>query len=308
MNRRELDATAPTSSSPAVINSLLPAPPGAASISAFYKPSIFTDTLAEMTSQDIEKASREGAIVLWTLGVIEEHGPHLPTGTDIYLPTARLRRVRTLLSEHGIPSVILPAYYWGVNHVTSSFPSSIEVRPEIMTELMVDVLKSLKKGGFKSVFCASGHNDALHNQTIYEGIKKGRESSQIDASFLVDSMVARRLKFKSTDPKVTIYSASHEGTPPRFLDVHAGSFETSMMMATEPGLVRTDVMRSLRSTDLGPEDLAEWRKGHEHARKKTPLGYFGDPASADAEVGVRIQEAESIMMTAAIIRHLDSKK
>jgi creatinine amidohydrolase len=80
-----------------------------------------------------------------------------------------------------------------------------------------------------------------------------------------------------------------------------------MMMATEPNLVRVDVMRSLKSTDLGPEDLAEWRKGHEHAKRKTPLGYFGDPASADAELGMRIQEVESVAMAEAIIRRVNVK-
>lgn len=273
----------------------------------FHAPSIFKDTTAEMTSADVEKAAREGAIVLWAFGVLEEHGPHLPTGTDVYLPSARLRRIRPLLLEHGIPSVILPPYYWGVNHVTSSFSSSIEVRPQIMADLMADVLASLKKCGFTSVFCASGHNDALHNKTIHEGVRKGHEASGIDASFLVETTIANRLGFDPHDARLTIYAMKHEGPPPRFLDIHAGGFETSMMMVSEPALVRTDVMRTLLSTDLGPEDLAQWRKGGEHARQITPQGYFGDPASASVEVGEKIQEAESLAMAEAIVRRLRLK-
>lgn len=46
--------------------------------------SIFEKTMADMTWQEVEKASKENQIVLFPLGVIEEHGPHLPLGTDSY--------------------------------------------------------------------------------------------------------------------------------------------------------------------------------------------------------------------------------
>ena len=46
---------------------------------------IFKDTMAEMTYKQIEKLVEQDAIVLFPVGIIEEHGPHLPLGTDIYL-------------------------------------------------------------------------------------------------------------------------------------------------------------------------------------------------------------------------------
>src|SRR5450830_321439 len=100
---------------------------------------IFADTMAEMTWYQVEEAARAGAVVLWAFGVIEQHGPHLPAGTDVYLPSAQLRRVRATLAARGQRSVIVPPYYWGVNHVSAAFPISFRVRPEIMIELMADV-------------------------------------------------------------------------------------------------------------------------------------------------------------------------
>src|SRR5574340_175791 len=44
--------------------------------------SIFEDTIAEMTYPQVEAAIVRGAVGLWAIGVIEQHGPHLPTGTD----------------------------------------------------------------------------------------------------------------------------------------------------------------------------------------------------------------------------------
>lgn len=47
--------------------------------------SIFSDTMADMTFLQIEQAAQEKQVVLFPIAVIEEHGPHLPLGTDVYL-------------------------------------------------------------------------------------------------------------------------------------------------------------------------------------------------------------------------------
>src|SRR5947207_2657461 len=102
--------------------------------------SIFEGTLADMTYTELEEAIRRNAVALWALGVIEEHGPHLPLATDVYLPSATLRQVRQQLTAAGQPAVIVPPFYWGVNSVTADFVGSIAVRSEVVTELIIDVL------------------------------------------------------------------------------------------------------------------------------------------------------------------------
>lgn len=49
------------------------------------KINILKDTMAEMPYTEVEKLAQKGAVVLFPVGIIEEHGPHLPLGTDIYL-------------------------------------------------------------------------------------------------------------------------------------------------------------------------------------------------------------------------------
>src|SRR5262245_16091886 len=146
--------------------------------------SIFKDTMADMTFPEISRAAARRAVVLWGLGVIEQHGPHLPLGTDVYMPSELLRRVRKLLAEKGVDSVIMPPFYWGVNQVSGLFPGSFVVRPEIMIELMVDLIKSLKKDSFSRLFCVSGHGDALHNRTIHAGVRRAADESGIKAYFV----------------------------------------------------------------------------------------------------------------------------
>jgi creatinine amidohydrolase len=263
--------------------------------------SIFAGTMAELTWGEVAAAARAGAVALWAFGVIEQHGPHLPTGTDVYLPAAKLRRTRALLAEAGIAAVIVPPYYWGVNHVSGAFPASPRVRPSVMAALMADVIGSLADDGFGHLFCVTGHGDAEHNRTIYEGIRQGGEGRPIRASFLAEARLVERLGLSPADPLVTPFTPAATGPARPFLDIHAGEWETSAMLATHPGLVRQEVVPGLVPTDFVAADLAEWRRGLGHARAKTPLGYLGDPAAASLEDGQRSLEAQAVAMAAAIV-------
>jgi creatinine amidohydrolase len=266
--------------------------------------SIFADTMADMTAGEVAAAASAGAVALWAFGVIEQHGPHLPCGTDVYLPSARLRRIRAILQTQSVPSVIVPPYYWGVNVVSRAFPASPAVRPAVMIELMADVFASLADNGFRHVFCVSGHGDAEHNRTIHAGILRGTADGRIGGSFLAEAGLARRLGFAATDPHMTLFEHQRGAVPGGFADVHAGAWETSDMLALYPELVRQDVVPTLRSTDFTPEDLEEWRLGEQHSVRKAPHGYVGDPAAANAAQGAASIEAGAQAAAAAIIAHL----
>jgi creatinine amidohydrolase len=91
--------------------------------------SVLSQTIAEDTYTGVERAAARGAIALWALGAIEEHGPHLPLATDVEIPSAQLRGVKARLARAGIQAVIVPPYYWGVNRVTGDFAGSITSGP-----------------------------------------------------------------------------------------------------------------------------------------------------------------------------------
>jgi creatinine amidohydrolase len=260
-------------------------------------PSIFQDTMAEMTYPEVEAAIGRGAIALWSMGVIEQHGPHLPTATDVYIPSARLRAVKALLAENGIESLIVPPFYWGVNYVSANFPASIKVRAEVMVELVSDVIQSLGGDGIRQVFCVSGHNDRAHNEAIFQAMQKGSAASSAKACFISEEAILRRLGIDLADPHVMPFSVRSEQPPGAFLDIHAGEWETSVMLGFNPDVVRQEKLPDLAPTNLGPQDLTEWRKGFEVSRRVTPLGYFGDPAAANAERGRAsiAREAEAIV-------------
>ncbi len=261
--------------------------------------SVFHDTMADMTYPEIEHAARKGAVALWGLGVIEQHGPHLPLATDVYVPAAILRGARSMLAARGIESVIVPPFYWGVNHVTGGFAGSFVVRPAVMIELMTDVFLSLKKDGFTRLFCLSGHGDALHNRTLLDGVRQGSRAAGIEGRMVVKRAAIARLGFDPADPHLAIGDAVASAGG-NHLDVHAGDWETSLVWAAFPEVVRDQVLPQLQPTNLVQADLLEWRKGGEHALRTTPLGYFGDPAGASRERGRELLQREAEAVAGAI--------
>lgn len=266
--------------------------------------SIFHDTMADMTFLEIERAARAGAVPLWALGVIEQHGPHLPLATDVYVPSAILRSAKRLLADRGIEAIIVPPFYWGVNHVTGSYVGSFVVRPSVVVDLMTDVFASLKKDGFGRVFCLSGHGDALHNRTILDGVRQGSLTADIEGRMLVQPSAAARLGFDPADPHLAMTETAAAPTK-KYLDIHAGEWETSLVWAAFPDIVRSEILPRLASTHFEIPDLAEWRQGGEHAQRKTPLGYIGDPAVSSRDQGLELLRHEATLVADAVAAALE---
>lgn len=75
--------------------------------------SIFEDTIADMTYREVEAAVERHAPIIVPIGVIEQHGPHLPLGTDAYGACMIARLVRRRLAERAMEILIVPPFYGG---------------------------------------------------------------------------------------------------------------------------------------------------------------------------------------------------
>lgn len=268
------------------------------------KKSIFEDTIAEQTYLEVDEAIKKGAIGLWAMGVIEQHGPHLPTGTDVYIPSARLIAVKKALRLMGHESIIIPPFYWGVNCVSSAFPASIKVRPEVMIELIRDVIKSFHGDGLRNLFTISGHNDRAHNSAIFQAMQLSALDTDIKCSFICDEEILKRLEIDLSNPQVLPYKTPYNSSNSDFLDIHAGEWETSIMLNYHKDVVKDQMLPNLKSTNLKHEDLVKWRIGGEVSKKITPLGYFGNPALATKNDGKYFIEHEAKVISEAIVNRL----
>ena len=252
---------------------------------------IFDETVAHMTYVQIEEAAREGRVVLFPTGVIEEHGPHLPLAVDVYGAYLQSRAVKSELETRGIKSLIAPPFYWGINTATGSFGGSFTCREETVIAVLLDAMACLKRWGFDQVFFINHHMDGGHVQALDKAIRKGRQEVGMQAYWMVDQFMAKRLGFKGDEPHLLLHKALMDpGTSSPYLNIHAEAYETSLILHYLPHLVNLEVLRTLKPTNLTFDELLVWRKGGTEARKITPQGYFGDPATALPEQGRKEME------------------
>jgi len=253
---------------------------------------IFEETMAHLTYVQIEEAAREGAIVLFPTGVIEEHGPHLPLAVDVYGAYLQSRMVKSELEKKRVKSLIAPPFYWGVNVATGSFGGSFSCREETMISVLFDAMSSLKKWGFDRIFFINHHMDGGHMKALNQAIQTAHSEMGAGAYLVIDSFFLKGLGMKADERHLLVYESLFPSGPPSpYLNIHAEGHETSFMWHYLPELVNQEVLKTLKPTNLSFKEFFVWVKGGAEARKVTPQGYFGDPTTASPERGKEEMEA-----------------
>lgn len=240
--------------------------------------SIFHETMADMTWQEVERAAEEGAVVLIAGAVIEEHGPHMVNGIDTYLGYITCKLIRRELESRGIQALIVPPFYWGINGHSQQFPGTFTVSPETMKAILHDIFSSLKSWNFDTVFYFNSHGEGAHISNGIQAVLNARDELGMDVRYLLSESDRDRMGISGKEQFVLV----HEAPPlemPEYADIHAGAFETGVVAAYFPGLVNEELARTLEPTKLAWEDLGRWAQD---VRGVTPLGYLGDPADFDA--------------------------
>lgn len=267
--------------------------------------SIFHETMVDMTWPEVEKAAREGAIVLMTTAVVEEHGPHMSCGIDTYLGYLMCKLTRRELESLGIQAVIAPPFFWGVNRTSHVFPGTFTVRPETMKAVLHDMFASLKSMGFREVFNINAHGDGLHIRTAIQAVVDAHQSLGLNVRYLMSEEDAKRSGLAGSEPIFLVHkSPPMEVGESEFLDLHAGAWETGVVAAFFPEEVNVKTARSLEPTKVTVREIGEWVKD---MKKVTPLGYLGDPAKFDAAAAKKNVEDSCRMMAEAIADALGRK-
>ena len=267
--------------------------------------SIFDDTMADMNYQEIEKAAKDNSVVLFPISVIEEHGPHLPLATDTYLAYKQMIEVKKSLKEEGIKAIIAPPFYWGINFITGSFAGCFTLKKSTMVQVLVETLCCLQKWGFKKIFTCECHGDSKHNLAILEAFKIARADHGIEAYFALSENEVERFNAHEYDECLLSYKDNPTPSePPKYMDVHAGKYETSLMLSEFPDTVNIEVAKKLKSTKITPTEFLSWRQGGESNKKTTPLGYCGDPSDINMDLNKKIFEDSCKLAAEAIYKHL----
>jgi creatinine amidohydrolase len=241
--------------------------------------------LERMTWPEVKEAINEGYdTVVLVVGAIEQHGPHLPLGTDTILGYALGERVAHKLGKALLAPVVRP----GVSEDHMSFSGSITLTPETFKATVREYVFSLAYHSFRRIVAFSSHGG---NVMAMEELMPILAAELPDVEFITPSNEEAQLnelrKF-----------AAKDGIDLESLGMHAGECETSIMLAYAPDLVRKDLL------------VQGWMGDHvEYEREEriqdlitvSETGVFGDARLADQARGERYLEFEADL----IVRYLE---
>jgi creatinine amidohydrolase len=243
--------------------------------------------MENLTVKEIREYLQSKQSIIIPIGVIEQHGYHLPLYTDALVATHLARRIG---KETGI--LVAPTF-------TSSFsggglPGTINISPAVMSLVLNDMLISLVAQGFRNFFLFLCHGGSENARALKDAIQVLLRSNPAFNNVMI------------------VFSAvwdfgGDEGGWKRAMqggDWHAGWLETSLVMALQPELVRMDQL----ATD--PEPLLKLQIEHpdnyQHAEKivdhklvmprlsqrpDIKVGVMGYPERASAEKGTKAVNA-----------------
>jgi creatinine amidohydrolase len=181
--------------------------------------------LAEMTRDEVRMASEDAVIVI-PVGSIEQHGPHLPLATDTLLAEAVLADATRLLEADGdVPLVLAPTLPVGSSphHL---FAAAMSLQPTTLLSVLNDVLESLITSGFTRLFILNGHGG--NEECVQLAVKE----------------VVLRHPVAAAACSYWALGGTGSHVRPEITPGHAGWFETSLMLASNPELVRRDRLPS----------------------------------------------------------------
>jgi creatinine amidohydrolase len=223
-------------------------------------------------------AGRDTVVIAF--GATEQHGPHLPLATDALIGDHLARLIADRLDAFVAPTVRIGC---SAHHL--EFPGTLSVSESTFHAVVADIVRSLARGGFRRIVLLPTHGGnfqplaaALEELGPIEGVEI-RALTDLGALFAIAQVGVQEHAV-----------ALGEG------GLHAGEWETSMLMSIHPELVRLDKGEAGYTGDMESAIGAIFGAG---VHSVAANGVIGDPAQASAEHGARYWEAvETITLTA----------
>lgn len=248
----------------------------------------------ELTSPRIgELAPRSTALL--PLASIEQHGNHLPVCTDTALVTEVARRAEAVLPDRVL---LLPTLWAGSSHHHFGFPGTVSIHGETYIRVLMDLVESLCRTGFRRIVLLNGHGGNVVPAT--------EALTRLDLAALGDPWVIAATYWTLADS----FAGVDIMESPKLS--HACEYETSMMLALRTDWVDMAAARGHR-TERGSAfyDPMGYKRSRvtvaEPFHQKTPTGAMGSPEKATAGKG-EVLLAAAAEQVVELLKDLDHWK
>lgn len=210
--------------------------------------------------------------VVMALGATEQHGLHMPLATDALLGDHLGRRLADRLD-----AFLAPTLRVGCSEHHVGFAGTISLSDSTYHAIVGDLVRSLLRGGFRRIVLMPTHGGNFG--PLAAAVEKLEESERAHVVALTDLGVLFQ---------IAQMGEAEYGVPLAQGGLHAGEWETSLMLAVHPELVRMDRAEPGFTGDL-QEALASMFSGGVASISEN--GAIGDPALASREHGERYWSA-----------------
>ncbi|WP_270935227.1 creatininase family protein [Falsiroseomonas oryzae] len=231
---------------------------------------------ARLTAAEIQARAGVATVVLIPVASIEQHGPHLATGTDMWLASAVAERTARRLQAAGTPALVTPCIWSGLAEHHMPFGGTLTLDEATFGAAVGGIARSVARHGFRRIALVNGHG------------------GNVEAIATAAIVLTRELGVPVVG--VTYWNANAD-TFGAILEtqknvMHACEAETSMVMAVHPDCVReANIARAVPKRFAPPAPPGF--KRHRGFVELTDTGVMGDPRAASAEKGERLLEAAS---------------
>jgi creatinine amidohydrolase len=230
--------------------------------------------LEELNWKQLDALDRASTVIFIPLSPLEEHGPHLPIGTDLLtIRDAAKEAIRLVNKKKPEISIILfPTIPLGYSKMASDFPGTVSTQVKALKMIVYDVCSSFARFGFKYFVVCTFHMDLGHLKGIYSGMDKAMKGHNIKivepwGPYFYHKEVEKR------EPQVGFDTKK---------EVHACFRETSLMKYQYPYLVDPSYteLQSIYRDLYSPRVVGKTFKDI-----GINEGYIGSPARADSDYG-----------------------
>ncbi len=252
-------------------------------------PTVF---LGEMTNPEVEAFLAEHDTVIVPTGSTEQHGPHGPLLTDVYIPQEVARRVAP-----AVGALVAPPINYALSYPHVGFTSVFQLKIPTFMAMIGDLVESFATAGFKRIVFLNGHYDntfaiAYGCATVADRIPRDVKAFPVN---YWDGM---------QPAEVTEFLTLKTG-------LHANAAETAAMLRINPDLVDMDRANAEfppfpeYTVNTGPVHAAYFFTSPGSVYWATKSGTWGDARQATPEMGERFLDAGA-RSTIALLENIEN--